>query len=63
MVANYHCPCCMGFHAEGEGEITRLREELENWKACNLYPATYREALERIVDLERQLAEARAGKP
>ncbi len=29
---SYHCPCCGGFHAEGDGEIARLRAEVETYK-------------------------------
>lgn len=37
-------------------EISKLRAELENWKECNLYPHSYREVVEKVVNLEKKNA-------
>ena len=46
-MAKYHCPCCGLFHAEGEGEVTRLREML-NAAMSSSPDWTVREAIKNL---------------
>lgn len=39
---------------ELRAKVAELEQELEKWKSANLYPATYREAVERVVEFEQK---------